>query len=168
MSPNKNAMIILMTVSRAPGSFGSADTDPILKNVVTMRNIISQLKASDPEPLQTYVTGDLATTADSSLGSTADLSRIEPVTIGAILILAGLFFFAIVTPFVPLATVGMALLMAEGGLYLMGRYIIPIQDTTTTFLFTIILGVGPDYPIFLIAPYREERVEGRNQAQDVH
>src|SRR2546426_9124021 len=167
ISPNKNAMIILVTFSQAPGSFGSADTDPIFKNVVTMRNIISQLKASDPEPLQTYVTGDLATTADSSLGSTADLSRIEPVTIGAILILAGLFFFAILTPFVPLATVGMALLMAEGGLYLMGRYIIPIQDTTTTFLFTIMLGVGTDYAIFLMARYREERIEGHDKAHAV-
>jgi len=167
ISPNKNAMIILVSFSRAPGSFGSADTDPILKNVVTMRNIISQLKANIGEPLQTYVTGDLATTADSSLGSTADLGRIEPVTIGAILILAGLFFLAIVTPFVPLATVGMALLMAEGGLYLIGKYIIPIQDTTTTFLFTIMLGVGTDYAIFLMARYREERVEGRNKAEAV-
>jgi RND superfamily putative drug exporter len=167
ISPNKNAMIILVSFSQSPGSFGSADSDPILKNVVTMRNIISQLKASDNEPLQTYVTGDLATTADSSLGSTADLGRIEPVTVGAILILAGLFFFAIVTPFIPLATVGMALLMAEGGLYLIGRYIIPIQDTTTTFLFTIMLGVGTDYAIFLMARYREERVEGRDKAHAV-
>ena len=167
ISPNKNAMIILVTFSEAPGSFGSADTDPILKNVVTMRYIISQLKASDPEPLQTYVTGDLATTADSSLGSMADLGRIEPVTVGAILVLAGLFFLAIVTPFIPLATVGMALLMAEGGLYLIGKYIIPIQDTTTTFLFTIMLGVGTDYAIFLMARYREERVEGRDKAQAI-
>jgi RND superfamily putative drug exporter len=167
ISPDNKAMIILVSFSKAPGSFGSADTDPILKNVVTMRNIISQLKTSDPQPLQTYVTGDLATTADSSLGSTADLGRIEPVTVGAILILAGLFFLAIVTPFVPLATVGMALLMAEGGLYLIGKYIIPIQDTTTTFLFTIMLGVGTDYAIFLMARYREERVEGRDKAQAV-
>jgi RND superfamily putative drug exporter len=167
ISPNKNAMIILVTFSQAPGSFGSADTDPILKNVVTMRNIISQIKTSDPEPLQTYVTGDLATTADSSLGSSADLSRIEPVTVGAILVLAGLFFLAIVTPFVPLATVGMGLLMAEGGLYLIGKYIIPIQDTTTTFLFTIMLGVGTDYAIFLMARYREERIEGHDKAQAV-
>src|SRR6266702_3642123 len=167
ISPNRNAMILLVTFSQAPGSFGKADTDPILKNVVTMRNIISQLKASDPEPLQTYVTGDIATTADSSLGSNADLGRIEPVTVGAILVLAGLFFLAIVTPFIPLATVGMALLMAEGGLYLIGKYIIPIQDTTTTFLFTIMLGVGTDYAIFLMARYREERVEGRDKAQAV-
>ncbi|OLB68331.1 hypothetical protein AUI06_11400 [archaeon 13_2_20CM_2_52_21] len=167
ISPNKNAMIILVSFSRAPGSFGSADSDPILKNIVIMRNIISQLKASDSEPLQTYVTGDLATTADSSLGSTADLGRIEPVTVGAILILSGLFFYAFVTPFIPLATVGMALLMAEGGLYLIGKYIIPIQDTTTTFLFTIMLGVGTDYAIFLMARYREERVEGRDKAEAV-
>jgi len=167
ISQNNNAMIILINFSQAPGSFGSADSDPILKNVVTMRNIISQLKAIGSEPLQTYVTGDLATTADSSLGSTADLGRIEPVTVGAILVLAGLFFFAIVTPFIPLATVGMALLMAEGGLYLIGKYIIPIQDTTTTFLFTIMLGVGTDYAIFLMARYREERVEGRDKAQAV-
>ena len=167
ISPNKNAMIILVSFSRAPGSFGSADSDPILKNIVIMRNIISQLKASDSEPLQTYVTGDLATTADSSLGSTADLGRIEPVTVGAILILSGLFFWAFVTPFIPLATVGMALLMAEGGLYLIGKYIISIQDTTTTFLFTIMLGVGTDYAIFLMARYREERVEGRDKAEAV-
>ena len=167
ISPNKNAMIILVSFSQSPGSFGSADSDPILKNVITMRNIITQLKTTDSEPLQTYVTGDVATTADSSLGSTADLGRIEPVTVGAILILAGLFFFAIITPFVPLATVGMALLMAEGGLYLIGKYIIPIQDTTTTFLFTIMLGVGTDYAIFLMARYREERVEGRDKASAV-
>src|SRR3989442_3155695 len=106
-------------------------------------------------------------TAEPSSGSRAGPRRREPVTIGAILILAGLFFFAIVTPFVPLATVGMALLMAEGGLYLMGRYIIPIQDTTTTFLFTIMLGVGTDYAIFLMARYTEERIEGHDKAHAV-
>jgi RND superfamily putative drug exporter len=92
---------------------------------------------------------------------------IEPVTIGAILILAGLFFFAIATPFVPLTIVGMALLITEGGLYLIGKYIIPIQDTTTTFLFTIMLGVGTDYSIFLMARFREERVNGHDKAAAV-
>jgi putative drug exporter of the RND superfamily len=167
ISPDHKVMIILVDFSKSPGSFGSANTDPILKNVVTMRTIISQLRASDGGPSQTYVTGDLATTADSSLGSERDLGLIEPVTIGAILILAGLFFFAIATPFVPLTIVGLALLITEGGLYLIGKYIIPIQDTTTTFLFTIMLGVGTDYSIFLMARYREERVEGRDKAQAV-
>jgi RND superfamily putative drug exporter len=167
ISPNKNVMIILVSFSKSPGSFASADTDPILKNVVIIRNIISQLKASDGGPSQTYVTGDLATTADSSLGSQNDLSLIEPVTVGAILILAGLFFFAIATPFVPLTIVGLALLITEGGLYLIGKYILPVQDTTTTFLFTIMLGVGTDYSIFLMARYREERVEGHDKAQAV-
>src|SRR5713101_6209477 len=167
ISPNKNVMIVLVSFSKSPGSFASADTDPILKNVVIIRSIISQLKARDGGPSQTYVTGDLATTADSSLGSQNDLSLIEPVTVGAILILAGLFFFAIATPFVPLTIVGLALLITEGGLYLIGKYILPVQDTTTTFLFTIMLGVGTDYSIFLMARYREERVEGHDKAQAV-
>src|SRR5713101_6959722 len=167
ISPNKNVMIVLVSFSKSPGSFASADTDPILRNVVIIRSIISQLKASDGGPSQTYVTGDLATTADSSLGSQNDLSLIEPVTVGAILILTGLFFFAIATPFVPLTIVGLALLITEGGLYLIGKFIVPIQDTTTTFLFTIMLGVGTDYSIFLMARYREERVEGHDKAQAV-
>src|SRR3989440_8228630 len=167
ISPDHKVMIVVVSFSKSPGSFGSANTDPILKNVVTMRDTISQLKTSDGGPSQTYVTGDLATTADSSLGSEKDLGLIEPVTIGAILILAGLFFFAIATPFVPLTIVGLALLITEGGLYLIGKYVIPIQDTTTTFLFTIMLGVGTDYSIFLMARYREERVEGRDKAEAV-
>src|SRR5439155_26427508 len=118
-------------------------------------------------PQHTYVTEDLATTADSYLGSQRDLGLIEPVTICAILILAGLFSFAIATPFVPLTIVGMALLITEGRLYLIGKYIIPIQDATTTFLFAIMLGVGTDYSIFLMARYREERVEGHDKAQAV-
>ena len=160
-------MLVLVDFSKSPGSFASASNDPIVKNVITMRNIISELKSRYGEPSQTYVTGDLATSADSSLASDRDLSLIEPVTVGAILILAGLFFFAIATPFVPLTIVGMALIITEGGLYLMGKYIIPIQDTTTTFLFTIMHGVGTDYSIFLMARYREERVEGRDKAAAV-
>src|SRR6266571_3650151 len=167
ISPDNKVMIVLVSFSQSPGSFASANNDPILKNVVTMRSIISSLKSSDGGPSQTYVTGDLATTADSSLGSDRDLALIEPVTIGAILILAGLFFFAIATPFVPLTIVGLALLITEGGLYLIGKYILPVQATTTTFLFTIMLGVGTDYSIFLMARYREERVEGHNKARAV-
>ncbi len=167
ISPTKNAMIITVSFSQAPGSFGSATTDPILKNVVTMRNVISQLKMQYGGLSQTYVTGDLATTADSSIGSSNDLSRIEPVTVGAILILVGLFFLAVVTPIIPLGSIGLALLTAEGGLYLIGRFIVPIQDTATTFLFTIMLGVGTDYAIFLMARYREERVEGHDKAAAV-
>lgn len=167
ISPDKTVMLIIVDFSKAPGSFASASNDPIVKNVVTMRNILSDLKSTYGGPSQTYVTGDLATSADSSLASDRDLGLIEPVTVGAILILTGLFFFAIATPFVPLTIVGMALLIAEGGLYLIGKFIIPIQDTTTTFLFTIMLGVGTDYSIFLIARYREERIEGHDKRESV-
>src|SRR5207245_697285 len=40
ISPNKNVMIVLVSFSKSPGSFASADPDPILKNVVIIRNSI--------------------------------------------------------------------------------------------------------------------------------
>src|SRR5205807_10615825 len=79
-----------------------------------------------------------------------------------------LFYFSVIPP-PPRSTLFpyTTLFRSEGGLYLMGRYILPVQATTTTFLFTIMLGVGTDYSIFLMARYREERVEGNNKAQAV-
>src|SRR5438445_9397548 len=63
ISPDNKVMIVLVSFSQSPGSFASARNDPILKNVLTMRSIISSLKSSDGGPSQTYVTCDLATTA---------------------------------------------------------------------------------------------------------
>src|SRR5712691_6128422 len=44
ISPDDKIMIVIVSFSQSPGSFGRANTDPILRNVVTMRDIISQLK----------------------------------------------------------------------------------------------------------------------------
>ena len=71
-------MLVVVDFSKSPGSFASATNDPIVKNVVTMRSIISELKLQYGGPSQTYVTGDLATSADSSLASDRDLSLVEP------------------------------------------------------------------------------------------
>src|SRR5712692_11729453 len=119
------------------------------------------------DPSGSMSPGSLATTADSSISSSQDLQRIDPVTIGAILVLVGVFFFAVVTPFVPLTAIGLALIIAEGLVFFISTFIVPVQDTTLTLLTTIMLGVGTDYAIFLLARYREERVEGRNKAEAV-
>src|SRR5438309_339538 len=52
ISPDNKVMIVIVSFSKSPGSFGRANTDPFLKNVVTMRTIISQLKSSDGGPSQ--------------------------------------------------------------------------------------------------------------------
>ncbi len=168
VSPKKDTMLVVVDFSKSPGTFSSASSDPVLQDVLDMRKDVSSVLASDPGPQRVYVTGSLATTADSFIESSQDIQRIDPVTIGAILVLVGVFFFAVATPFVPLTAIGLALVIAEGLVFLISTYIVPVQDTTLTFLTTIMLGVGTDYAIFLIARYREERVEGKNRNDAVH
>jgi putative drug exporter of the RND superfamily len=168
VSPKNDTMLIIVSFSKSPGTFSSASSDPLLEDVVNMRKMVTATLASDPGPQRVYVTGSLATTADSSIESSQDISRIDPITIGAILVLVGVFFIAIITPLVPLGAIGMAVLIAQGLVYLISKFVVPIQDTTLTFLFTVMLGVGTDYAIFLIARYREERIEGKYRDEAVH
>jgi RND superfamily putative drug exporter len=168
ISPRNDTMLVIVAFSKSPGTFGSIESDPILKDVQSMRAVIATLLLLDPGPTRIYVTGDAATTVDSSLASTQDFSKVEPTTIAAIILLVAIFFLAVVTPIIPLASIGLAIVMAEGLVYIIGKFVVPVQDTTLLFLTTIMLGVGTDYAIFLIARYREERVGGRIKADAVH
>ncbi len=168
ISPKKDTMLVIVSFTKSPGTFSSAGSDPVLKDVLDMRKAVSDLMGRDPGPSKVYVTGNVATTADASLASSQDIERIDPITIGAILVLVGVFFVAIVTPFVPLAAIGLALVTAQALVFLISKFVVPVQSTTLTFLTTIMLGVGTDYAIFLIARYREERVEGKNRMDSVH
>lgn len=163
-----DTMLLTVAFSVAPLGFGSPEGDPIIRNVLAIRATISDLLAASSPPIdRVLVTGDAAATADASLSGAADLQRIEPVTIIALIVLIGLFFLAIVLPFVPLASILMAFALALAVVFLIGTFIGKVQDTTLTFLFTVMLGVGTDYAIFLIARYREERVEGRSRDEAV-
>ena len=168
VSPKKDTMLVIVDFSTAPETFASAASDPLLKDVTDMRTVSASLLVLNRGPSRIYVTGNLATTTDSSAASNQDIQRIDPVTIGAILVLVGVFFVAVITPIIPLATIGMATLVAYALVYIISKFIVPIQNTTLTFLFTVMLGVGTDYAIFLIARYREERVEGRDKNEAVH
>src|SRR2546425_1443077 len=168
VSPKKDTMLVIVDFSKSPETFASAGSDPLLKDVTDMRTVSASLLVLNRGPSRVYVTGSLATTTDSSAASNQDIQRIDPVTIGVILVLVGVFFVAVITPIIPLATIGMALLVADALVYIISKFIVPIQDTTLTFLFTVMLGVGTAYAIFLIARYREERVEGRDKNKAVH
>ncbi len=168
ISPKNDTMLLIVAFSKSPGTFGSIESDPILKDIQSMRSVIATLLVLYPGPSHVYVTGDAATTVDSALASTQDFNKVEPTTILAIILLVAIFFLAVVTPIIPLASIGLAIVMAEGLVYIIGKYVVPVQNTTLIFLTTIMLGVGTDYAIFLIARYREERVGGRIKADAVH
>ncbi len=106
------------------------------------------------------VTGSDALSFDSSNSTQSDLNIILPVTIVLLVVATGLFFRSVLTPFVTLGTIGVALLIAQIFIVLVGTYIAKVDFTIPTILLTVLIGVGTDYSVFVIARYREERVKG--------
>ena len=139
-------------------------------NVVALRSAVSST-------LSTYgagsgvqsalVTGKDAISYDFGNSAQADLTIILPVTIILLIVATGLFFRSVLTPFITLGTIGVALGISQVFIVLVGTYVAKIDFTVPTILLTILIGVGTDYSVFVVARYREERVKGASVQQAV-
>jgi RND superfamily putative drug exporter len=129
-------------------------------NILAIRDIIKTALTQNPSVTSALVTGSDALNYDFNLSTTDDLELILPVTIVLLLVATGLFFRSIVTPIVTLGTIGVGLGISQIFLYLVGTYINQVDFMIPTILLTVLIGVGTDYSIFIIARHREERVNG--------
>ncbi len=161
-SPN-NTMLMVLTLS-VDSSSSAAEHD-----VRVLRSMISEKLAavSVASGLHVYVTGDPAMNVDLMDAVQGDVSKIDFVTVGLVLVLVFMFFRSFVTPWIPLLTVGMAYLTSMALVYLLGKYVMAIHYSVLTVILTVMLGAGTDYCIFIISRYREERVMGRSKEEAV-
>jgi RND superfamily putative drug exporter len=113
------------------------------------------------------VTGQGAISYDFGNSAQADLTLIFPVTVVLLIVATGLFFRSVLTPFVTLGTIGVALGISQVFIVLVGTYVAKVDFTIPTILLTVLIGVGTDYSVFVIARYREERVKGKSVQQAV-
>ena len=153
VSPNANTTLISISES------ASAPTT----NVKALRSLIAvneNVAGVQPPVSSVQVTGGDAVSSDISSSTTADLGLILPVTIALLIVATGLFFRSVVTPFVTLGGIGIALGISQVFIVLAGLYIAKVDFTIPTILLTIVIGVGTDYSVFIISRYREERVRG--------
>lgn len=167
VSPDNQTMMVIVGYDLAPVGFGSVEGDPVLQNVIEIRDVVATLKDAGDPPDQVYVTGNAATSLDSAVSGEEDFSRIEPATIGAVIILVSLFFMAAFVVLVPLGSIMMAFVVTQAVVFIIGTFVVKVPADTLTFLFTILIGVGIDYAVFLMARYREERAEGATREDAV-
>jgi RND superfamily putative drug exporter len=106
------------------------------------------------------VTGQDAISYDFGQSTQADLGIILPLTIALLIVATGIFFRSFLTPFITLGTIGVALGISQVFIVLVGTFVAKVDFTIPTILLTILIGVGTDYSVFVIARYREERVNG--------
>jgi RND superfamily putative drug exporter len=154
---------MLMAVSLSVGSSShAAETD-----VRTVRDIVKSHLGASGAGYKAYVTGDAATNVDTMDAVAKDVSTIDPTTVILVVILVGLFFRSLVSPWVPLMTIGLAFLLTSAMIYILGTYVMSIHYTVMTFVLVIMLGAGTDYCIFIMSRYREERTGGRSKEEAV-
>jgi len=139
-------------------------------NVVALRSAVSTVlsQADAGSGVESaLVTGGDAISYDFGQSAQSDLTFILPVTVILLIVATGLFFRSFLTPFVTLGAIGVALGISQVFIVLVAALIAKVDFTVPTILLTILIGVGTDYSVFVLARYREERVNGRSVQQAV-
>ncbi|VVB61728.1 MMPL family protein [uncultured archaeon] len=168
VSPDGHATIISLAFTKGAEWTDSNNTKPVVENVKKIREKISQLKETEHiQDLETSVTGDAPISLDLQESMSSDFSLIEFVTIPILIILMGLFFRSVVTPVLPIGAVMVALGLSQAVVYFIGTVVAHVDSDTTTMLFSILMAVGTDYSIFIIARFREERIKGASREEAV-
>lgn len=149
--------IILIAISSADSSYD------LTHQTGHIRDIVSDAKAgmSSYNDFSVYVTGSDAISYDTEASSMEDVSKVDPLSIALIFVLLALFFYALVTAFVPPAVVGMAYGVTLTLVWAVGQ-VLGIYYITQTLLLVVMLGAGCDYSIFIITRYRDERKKGKS------
>lgn len=114
-------------------------------------------KAIDDTKLEHYYTGNLFISEDVIRTSEAGLHKTESITVVFILIVLIAVFRSIVTPFIPLITVGLSYLASQSIVAFLVDYLnFPLSNFTQIFLVAVLFGIGTDYSILLLSRFKEE------------
>ena len=153
VSPSRNTTLISLGLNRSSDS-----------NLLAIRSTIHSVLSTGnyPRISSALVTGSDAINYDFSGSTQNDLAVILPVTIILLIVATGLFFRSVLTPFMTLGTIGLALGIAESFIVVVNTFVSKVDFTIPTILDTVLIGVGTDYSVFIIARFREERVKGLN------
>jgi RND superfamily putative drug exporter len=144
-----------------------ADQYLIEGDVAVLRSIIADVKDRGGfTDVNAYVTGNGAMNMDTDQASNVDMDNIDKYTILLVLVLLLIYFRSVLTPFVPLLAIVIAI-VATLGVVCLVSYFIDLYYIVEMFTVIIMLGAGIDYCVFLLSRYAEERREGADVKSSV-
>ena len=108
-----------------------------------------------PADVSSQVTGDVASITDLNLAISDSIARVTVISVVIIVAILLLLYRSLLIPLVPLATIGIGLLVARGVVSLMGQAFLPVSTYTGMFVTALVLGAGTDYTVFLISRFHE-------------
>ncbi|QDP39625.1 MMPL family transporter [Radiobacillus deserti] len=114
-------------------------------------------KAVEDIKVDHLLTGEAFISQDVVLNSEEGLKKTEYITVGFILVILFVVFRSLVAPFIPLITVGISYLAAQGIVSILADTVdFPLSTFTQIFMVAVMFGIGTDYCILLISRFKEE------------
>ncbi|EGT3616860.1 MMPL family transporter [Clostridium perfringens] len=146
-SSNGETIMALMTI------------DPKGASVSTIENTLND-KLKTPG-VETYVTGQSLIENDVNVAAQKGLNKTQTITVIFIFIVLILLFKSVVTPFIPLLTVGISYLGAQSVVSILAdKFNFPLSNYTQIFMICIMFGIGTDYSILLLNRFKVELING--------
>ncbi|TMU86996.1 MMPL family transporter [Bacillus sp. BHET2] len=110
-----------------------------------------------------YLTGEAIINNDVNLSAQEGLKRTEIITVVLIFALLLAVFRSIVTPLIPLVSVGITYLLSQSIVaFFIDWFGFPVSNYTQIFLVAILFGIGTDYCILLLSRFKEELGAGQS------
>jgi len=109
-----------------------------------------------PRDLSVHVTGNAGVAADQSNTIQRSISRTTVITLVLVVLILMWVYRSPVTLAVPLLTIGIAFVVAQGLVALLAQAGMKVSSLVETFMIVIIFGAGTDYCLFIISRFREE------------
>ncbi|GAA2147516.1 MMPL family transporter [Kitasatospora kazusensis] len=113
--------------------------------------------ATDSLGMATHVTGPAGIAADQAAAFAGIDGTLLYATVSVVIVLLLLTYRSPVLWLLPLLSAGVALTVAEGGIYLLAKHAgLTVNAQSAGILVVLVLGAGTDYALLLTARYREE------------
>jgi RND superfamily putative drug exporter len=161
ISPDNKTMLISIDFSEKSSAIKGCI--PQIRN--DAKQVANNLGILDNVEL--YVTGEPAFDHDIQEETFKDIERIDPISIGLIILIIGLFFASVLSPLIPLGAIGISIIAAFACVFLIGTFVAHVYFIILTFLPMSMLGAGCDYGIFLMSRFYEERKKGKSKEEAV-
>ncbi|MGM9955459.1 MAG: MMPL family transporter [Peribacillus sp.] len=142
---SKNQSTILTSITMTKGDREAKDV------------IDALYKELDQIDVDHYYTSSWIIDEDLNTNSQEGLKKTEGITVIFILVVLLVVFRSVVTPLIPMITVGFTYLCSQSIVsFLVDRWDFPISSYTQIFLVGILFGIGTDYCILLLSRFKEE------------
>ncbi|HLR42931.1 MAG TPA: MMPL family transporter [Pseudogracilibacillus sp.] len=128
------------------------------QSIIELRDEINAI--ADSVDLEHALTGESLIEEDIITNSEEGLTKTIYITVALILIILFVVFKSFIAPIIPLLTVGISYLVAEGIVSILADTTsFPLSTFTQIFMVSIMFGIGTDYCILIISRFKEEMNE---------